>query len=459
MQDSLYNEKYRPQFHFTARQGWLNDPNGLVFYKGEYHLFFQHNPFGTEWGNMTWGHAVSKDLVHWQQLENALNPDELGTMFSGSAVVDWHNSGGHGQGSLVAIYTAAGGTSEESADKAFSQCLAFGHDQARAWRKYENNPVLGHIRGRNRDPKVIWHGPSSSWIMALFIDEPHHFALFASNNLKDWQHLQDIDIPGTRECPDFFPLAVDGDIQKQKWVFTGANGSYLLGAFDGQTYVPESDLLKADWGEYYYAVQSFSDIPEADGRRIQIAWMKDGVYPNMPFNQQMNFPNELSLKTMPEGIRLIRQPVREIRALYKQSHSCDAQSLQPGHNPLPQLEAELLDIDCQLDAQHTSAFTLQLHGISITYDTASKSLSCLGKTTFLRAENHRVNLRILLDKTSIEIFADEGETCMSLCFLPTALRRLELSILEGELFIERFGIHELKSSWSDGPIARSANKI
>ena len=164
----MYNEKFRPQFHFTARQNWLNDPNGLVHYDGTYHLFFQHNPAGLEWGNMTWGHAVSRDIVRWKQVENALEPDRLGTMFSGSAVVDWENTSGFQTGPdkpIVLIYTAAGGTSPESEGQPFTQCLAYSSDGGQTWVKYAGNPVLGCIRDGNRDPKVIWHAPTRRWIM------------------------------------------------------------------------------------------------------------------------------------------------------------------------------------------------------------------------------------------------------------------------------------------------------
>jgi len=159
---NLYHETYRPQFHFTAKKNWLNDPNGLMYYKGEYHLFFQHNPSGIDWGNMTWGHAVSPDMIHWKQLDNAIYPDELGTIFSGSGVVDWSNTAGFKNGNkavMVCIYTSAGDP--------FTQSIAYSNDKGRTWTKYADNPVLGHIVGSNRDPKVIRHVPTEKWIMAL----------------------------------------------------------------------------------------------------------------------------------------------------------------------------------------------------------------------------------------------------------------------------------------------------
>lgn len=228
---ALYDETYRPQFHFTAQKNWINDPNGLVYYKGEYHLFFQHNPKGNEWGNMTWGHAISWNLVCWEQLPNAIEPDALGTIFSGSAVVDWDNTAGFQRGSekaLVAIYTAAGGTSPESQGQKFTHCLAYSNDCGKTWIKYAKNPVLPHIVGENRDPKVVWYESTERWIMTLFKDG-NTYAFFSSPDLKAWTHLQDITVPGCSECPDFFPLPVDGGRHDQKWVWTAANGKYLVG--------------------------------------------------------------------------------------------------------------------------------------------------------------------------------------------------------------------------------------
>ena len=275
---TLYDERYRPQFHFTPRKGWTNDPNGLVFYKGEYHLFFQHNPFGVKWGNMTWGHAVSPDLVHWTATgATPLNPTMLGTMFSGSAVVDWGNTAGLQSGAektIVSIYTAAGGTSPESKGQPFTQCMAYSNDRGRTWTKYAGNPVVPHIAGENRDPKVVWHAPTRQWIMALFLDG-NTYRFLASPNLKNWTHAARYHVsPAPRECPDFFPMPVEGEPGTTKWVWTAANGHYLVGTFDGKRFIPEVMTQPGHYGKNYYAVQTYSDLPERaagagglDGRR------------------------------------------------------------------------------------------------------------------------------------------------------------------------------------------------
>ena len=218
--EDLYREKLRPQFHFSSRRGWNNDPNGLVYYDGEYHLFYQHNPFGWRWGNMHWGHAVSPDLVHWTELPDALCPDALGTIYSGSAVVDKQNTAGFQTGDeqvLVCIYTSAG--SHAPASVPFTQSIAYSNDRGRTWTKYDGNPALGHLRGANRDPKVVWHEPTSKWIMALYLDGDD-YALFGSPDLKSWEKLCDVVMPSTGECPDFFELPVNGDAANTRWVYS-----------------------------------------------------------------------------------------------------------------------------------------------------------------------------------------------------------------------------------------------
>ena len=210
-QSAPYQEKLRPQFHFSPKKGWTNDPNGLVCYKGEYHLFFEHNPFDVKWGNMTWGHAISPDMVHWTQIENALEPDKMGTMFSGSAVVDWDNTAGFQKGeekTIVLIYTAAGGSNPESKGQPFTQCIAYSTDRGRTFTKYAGNPVVPNIVGSNRDPKVTWHAPTRQWILTMFLDGST-YRFLASPDLKKWTMLQDISVPKTSECPDFFEMPVE----------------------------------------------------------------------------------------------------------------------------------------------------------------------------------------------------------------------------------------------------------
>jgi fructan beta-fructosidase len=446
----LYHETWRPQFHFTPRENWTNDPNGLVYYKGEYHLFFQHNPKGREWGNMTWGQAVSPDLLHWKQLPNAIEPDALGTIFSGSAVVDWNDTAGFQTGdekTLSAIYTAAGGTSPESKGQPFTQCLAYSNDRGRTWTKYARNPVLGHIIKENRDPKVVWHAPTRKWIMGLFKDG-NTYALFSSPNLKDWRHLQDITVPNCGECPDFFEMPIDGDKGKAKWVFTAANGHYLVGSFDGRKFTAETGPHQVDYGKNFYAVQTYSDIPRSDDRRIQIAWMNGGKYPDMPFNQQMSFPCELRLHTFPEGQRLTRLPVKEIERLRGRKHAWTNEPLAPGRNLLKGINGDLFEIRAEIEPRDAESVGFKIRGEPVTWSAKNKKLSCLGAEAPLEPLDGRIRLHILVDRTSIEVFGNDGRVSLTSCFLPAPDNRsLETTAAGPAAQVISLEVYELRSAW------------
>lgn len=410
-EEPLYEEKYRPQFHFSSRRGWLNDPNGLVYYKGEYHLFYQHNPFAWKWGNMHWGHAVSTDLLHWEERDDALWPDAMGTMFSGSGVVDWANTAGLQTGEeppLILFYTAAGGTSKRSEGKLFTQCMAFSNDRGQTWTKYAANPILGHVQGDNRDPKVFWHQPTSRWVMALYLDQDR-FALYGSPDLKRWTLLSLFRLPGCMECPDLLELPIDGDPKQTRWVFWAANGSYVVGDFDGTAFTAETEVLRAHPGGHSYAAQSWSGTP--DGRRIQISWATYDL-PGMPFNQFMTFPCELGLRTTEEGLRLSSRPVGEIEKLRVASNSLSNHELLPGQ-PLLVGQGELLDILIIFEPGQAQRLLFDVRGVPLIYDVKRQELSCLGKELSLPAEQGRVTLRLLVDRTSVEIFGNEG-----LAYLP-----------------------------------------
>jgi fructan beta-fructosidase len=420
---TLYHEQYRPQFHFTARENWLNDPNGLVFYRGEYHLFFQHNPTGIEWGNMTWGHAVSDDLLHWRQLEHALLPDSLGTMFSGSAVIDHHDTAGFGAGALVLIYTAAGGTSDESNGQPFTQCLAYSND-GRTFTKYTGNPVLSHIADGNRDPKVIWHEPSKNWIMTLYLTG-NDFAFYTSPNLKDWTHLQTMTVPGCDECPDFFPMAIDGDPAQVKWVWTAANARYLVGDFDGKLFTPDEVEAKPLAGDNYYAVQTFSEMP--DGRRIQIAWLNGLEYPGMPFNQQMGIPVELTLRTTAHGLQLCAVPIHELENLRISAYMHDKADITPEiplSISLENLKADGFDINIEIAVENSKRVKFILCGILVVWDSTSQMLN---KQMPLPVTDGKIGFRALIDRASIEIFASNGASILIVKGLPL-MNAPELSI-------------------------------
>ncbi|MHC4665953.1 MAG: glycoside hydrolase family 32 protein [Planctomycetota bacterium] len=444
--DALYKEEYRPQFHFTAKKNWINDPNGLVYYKGEYHLFFQHNPFGINWGNVTWGHAVSTDLVHWKQLPNAIEPDELGTIFSGSAVVDWNNTSGFQMGKedvLVAFYTSAG--KHASVPRPFTQSIAYSNDRGRTWRKYKNNPVIGHIRAENRDPKVIWHEPTRTWIMALYLDADD-FLLLSSKDIRNWTPLHGIRLRGSDECPDFFELPVDGDPADTRWVFWGGDGRYMVGTFDGRRFAPETDAIQSKVG-HFSAAQTFRDIPPSDGRRIQIGWTK-GSFPGMPFNQQLSIPCELTLRTFPEGIRLCRVPVREIEKLRSHRYTLQPTILELGRNVLSGVSGELLEVQSEIDLGDAAEVVFMLRGTPVVYFAKDKALFCRDRKAEVHAVNNRINLHILVDRTCIEVFANQGRASMFLSFpLDTSDTSVEL-FARWRARVERLDIWKLKSIWA-----------
>jgi fructan beta-fructosidase len=454
--ENLYCEALRPQFHFTARRGWLNDPNGLVWFDGTYQLFYQHNPYGCAWGNMHWGHATSPDLVHWQEHPIALYPDGLGTMYSGCAVIDWENTSGFQQGTqppMVMLYTAAGGDSAWSKDQPFTQCLAYSTDGGKTLQKYAGSPVLPWIEGANRDPKVIWHSPTHRWVMVLYLED-ERYAIFTSPDLKQWHRTDSFAIPGCSECPDIFALPVDGDPNNMRWVLWGANTSYLLGQFDGENFTQQAAVLNSQHFGSAYAAQTYSDIPAADGRRIQFGWLR-GDIPGMPFNQQMAFPVSLSLRTTANGIRLCYQPVTELERLHAARHSTAPRPLNPGENPLAGLAEQAVsgaqgayDIRLEVDPAAAAAVGLVIRGAAVVYDAGAQTLTCQGKNAPLAPVNGKIQLQVLVDRASLEIFANQGEVYLPLVVVyPEDNRSLEVFARGGTAAIRTLEVYELKSAW------------
>jgi fructan beta-fructosidase len=448
-QEPLYGEKYRPQFHFSPKKGWTNDPNGLVFYQGEYHLFFQHNPFDVKWGNMTWGHAISADMVHWTQVANALEPDEMGTMYSGSAVVDWNNSAGLQKGeekTLVLIYTAAGGNNPESKGKPFTQCIAYSNDRGRTFTKYSGNPVVPNIVGGNRDPKVVWHAGSSRWVMALFLDE-NTFGFLSSPDLKTWTMLHKMTVPKVAECPDFFEMAVENEPGVSKWVWTGANGNYLVGTFDGRRFVPEVMTSALSSGANYYAVQTFSDLPNE--RRVQVAWMSGGQYPGMPFNQQMSCPYELKLRKHGYGsYRLFALPIKEVDGLRGQARSWKDLEVKPGENALAGMAGDVWDIQAEMEVGSAKEVGFRVRGRTVSYSVKAKSLGSGNLSAPMGLKDGRIKMRILVDRASVEVFGNDGEAVMPTCFLPED-KALELFAVGGAAKVS-LDVYAMRTAWRVG---------
>ena len=431
----LYREKYRPQFHFSSRRGWNNDPNGLVYYKGEWHLYYQHNPYGWSWGNMHWGHAVSTDLVHWGELPIAIYPFRFGDwVFSGSATVDAGNTAGWQTGKdkvIVAAYTSTGR----------GEAVAYSNDRGRTFSDYRGNPVVKHS---GRDPKVIWYKPGGHWVMAVYDQRGRSrgIAFYTSPDLKKWEYQSRID--GYYECPEIFEVPVDGDKTKTKWVVYAADGSYACGGFDGKTFTPDHKAkIRFNYGNCFYASQTFNNVPAADGRRIQIAWGRTG-HKSMPFNQQMNFPVELTLRTTDEGLRMFAEPVREIALLHARKHAWKDVTLKEGRNLLDGVRAELIHLRMELQPGAASQLVLNLRGFQVAYDAKAQKLNGVA----MKPEDGKVYLEILVDRLSVEVFGNHGRLYMPLrATLEPDNLALGATVKGAPVKIRWLEVHELRSAW------------
>ncbi len=395
--DSLYKEKNRPQFHFTVKRGWSNDVNGPIFYKNQYHLFWQSFPFGLSWntGFMYWGHAVSKDLLHWQELPHALMLDSLGSPWSGSAVIDRNNDGGWGKDALVLYYTAFDRVSGKQV-----QCIAYSTDDAKTFKRFGGNPVIDSNwemqTTDTRDPHVFWHEPSKHWVMVLL--EKDGLSFYNSSDMKKWEKQSHF--KGLWECPDFFELPVDGDNQNKKWVLHGGSPEYFIGTFDGVKFTPESGRLrycdenKDDPGDVLYAAQSFENMP--DSRRIQMAWGRT-EHPGMPFTQMMLFPTEFTLKKTADGIRLLANPISEIEKLHAKGYEWRSITPKRANEELVKIKPVPLHIKMEFNLDPGHNLRLCYNGdefLNLTPDDIQKG----GNT-----------IEILVDKTVTEIFINGGK--------------------------------------------------
>jgi sucrose-6-phosphate hydrolase SacC (GH32 family) len=397
----------------------------MVYYRGEYHLFYQHNPGGWAWGNLHWGHAVSRDAVHWKELGDALAPDRLGMVFSGSAAVDRAGTTGLGDGReppMVIAYTAAG--------EASTQCLASSTD-GRAFARFGGNPVHGEVSPGSRDPKILWHEASASWVVCLYAGIPtggdgprgaravvDTFQFFRSPDLRRWTAASRVS--GLYECPDLFELPLDGDPARPRWVLTDATSGYLVGAFDGAVFTPGTPKLAGHLGRGhdFYAPQTFSDMPAGDGRRIQIGWLKAEA-PGMPFNQAMSLPMELGLVSTPGGPRLTRRPIAELEGLRRRSVRAGGSALGPGDpNPLEGAGWDLVEIRAAFEADPGATVAFTVRGISVVVDPGRGEIRVGGHCAPAPARGGRQELVIFADILMIEVFASGGLAYLPVPFVP-----------------------------------------
>jgi len=473
--DFEYNEKYRPQFHFSPEHGWMNDPNGMVYLDGEYHLFYQYNPYGAVWGNMHWGHAVSTDLVSWTYLPTALTPDSLGAIFSGSAVIDVNNTAGFGANAMVAIYTSAG--------KVQAQSIAYSIDKGRTFTKYDKNPVLPNPGITDfRDPKVSWNEVSNQWVMALATRNTVTF--YGSPNLKEWTKLSEFgegigSHAAVWECPDLFPLTYQG---RTKWVLIvslnpgGPNGGsatqYFIGDFDGKTFKPDAlpYPLWLDYGRDNYAGVTFNNIPETDGRQIFMGWMSNWDYANQVPTKEFRGANTIAreLKIVNNGKHLILSsyPVKEFNNIKDKIY--EVPDLQVTDNATI---AELLkdndgsyEIEMSIKPENAEVFGFSLNNskgetLKFNFDNSTGFFSIDRKNSGLTDFNDRFamgmnaplvkkaayKVRLLIDKASAEIFINEGEITMTTLFFPTeSMNQLKFYSQAGKFSVENIKINNIK---------------
>jgi fructan beta-fructosidase len=409
----------------------------LVYQDGEYHLFYQHNPYGWDWGNMHWGHAASRDLVHWEEIGEAIRPRAYGDWaFSGSAVIDRGNTSGFGvagRAPLVAAFTSTGR----------GECIAFSNDGGRSFAEFEKNPVVEH---RGRDPRLFWHEKTKRWVMAVYDEDQDRrsIAFHSSPDLKTWRYESRIE--PFFECPDLFELPVVGAGRATTcWVLSAADGRYLLGAFDGRTFRPDGPEKQQLWYGNFYAAQTFSDTP--DGRRVQIGWANGITFPGEPFNQQMTVPVVLSLRTTLRGPRLFGQPVPELNALRNEARAIGAVAITAGR-PFALDLAEASDVELVLKTSGDARVVVDVGGNPLSYDASEQTLTTGTIRAPLAVADGLLALRILLDRGSVEVFAGDGAAAFS---LPTAhssrSRRMTVSSSRGEVRIVSGQAYVMDSIW------------
>lgn len=464
-----YEERFRPAYHFTPARNWMNDPNGLVFHDGEYHLFFQHNPRGNRWGHLSWGHAVSADLVNWRELDVAM-PERDVMIFSGSAVIDASNTGGFAVSvapTMVAFYT---GHDPRTGNE--SQFLAYSHDNGRTWTQYDGNPIIAPPPGAGqfRDPKVFWHELTQRWVMVVVRSGEQRVAIYTSHNMRDWIEASVFGPGGLTggpwETPDLFELPAEGG--GSRWVLSvgvtgqaglsaGSGVQYFVGAFDGERFVaddgaPVGAVRWVDYGSDFYAPQTWSGISAEDGRRIWIAWMANTRHaedvPTAPWRGMMTIPRELTLVERNGRHELVQRPVRELEALRRDAVTMEAVTIARGERALPAVSAlgGAVELDLTLRPASTGETGLMLsYGertrLRIGYDArighvfVDRSEGGAFDRDSFRARHYApvslsdgaVRLRIFLDHSSVEVFANGGARVISDAIFPDgALRTVAL---------------------------------
>ncbi|MBO7417979.1 MAG: GH32 C-terminal domain-containing protein [Bacteroidaceae bacterium] len=465
---------WRPVYHFAPQWGWMNDPNGMVYKDGEYHLFYQYNPYGSRWGNMNWGHAISRDLVTWEHLPVAIAPDGLGTIFSGSAVVDKNNTAGFGAGAIVAFYTQASARQMQS--------IAYSTDNGRTFKKYAGNPVLTGDVADFRDPKVSWHEGTKKWILTLAVGQEIRF--YSSPNLKDWTYESNFGEgqgchDGVWECPDLFELPVAGTNQK-KWVlvvninpggpFGGSATQYFVGSFDGHKFVNESPKATKwmDFGKDHYATVTWSNAPQ--NRVIALAWMSNWQYannvPTMQFRSANSVPRDLQLFQLDGETYLQSAPSPELLKLRGEKVMTKSFSVGKEYSidKLISDNAGTYEIVMTVRQKKQGSLTMRLMNeqseeISYTLDMAKKELTCVRDKsgvvgfsqdfvtpTVTQIEGGDLQLRFFVDRCSVEAFVNDGRFVLTnLVFPHTPYNKVVFDATGGSVQVKNFTVYNFKN--------------
>lgn len=483
MSEIQHTEAWRPSFHFTPERHWINDPNGLVWFDGEYHLFYQHNPFGNGWGHMSWGHAVSPDLLHWHELPVAIAEDERVSIYSGSVVVDEGNTGGFagpGQTALVAAYTGClrvptGGQAQE---------LAFSTDRGRSFTPYAHNPVLDLGRRDFRDPKVFWHAPSARWVMVVVLPDEHQILFYASADLKAWREISRFgpagEAEGIWECPDLFQIPIereDGQLSGEtRWLLKvdsfsghigGTGAQVFIGHFDGERFVEDKDAAPAprwvDHGSDFYAALSWNHLPATHDRPVWLGWMSNhryaGKLPTQPWCGAMSLPRELALRHTASGLRVAQRPIAALAGLRGVRINVGAHSLSNQRVDWP-MQGQALELQLSIEALASGEAGLELlcgdgHCTRVGYNAAAQAVfidrsrsgtAPEGDALFAGrrsapvtppAPGRPLRLQVFVDACSVELFADQGLAVITELVLPRPASTAVATYSQGGL--ARFG--------------------
>lgn len=477
--DSSNRETYRPVYHHTPVYGWMNDPNGMFYKDGVYHLYFQYNPYGSMWGNMTWGHSTSTDLTHWTYEGTAIVPDAWGAIFSGSCVVDKDNTAGFGKGAVVAFYTSAKSTPWGDIQ---SQSMAYSLDNGKTFIKYEHNPILTSTERDFRDPKVFWYAPGKHWVMMLAVGQ--EMQIYSSGNLKEWKKESSFGAMqgahgGVWECPDLVEVAVEGSKEK-KWVlicnlnpggpFGGSAAQYFVGSFDGKKFVNESPTQTKwlDWGKDNYATVTWSNAPA--GRCIALGWMSNWQYannvPTTQYRSANTLARDLTLYRVGGELYLKSKPSPEIKKARAEEKKIPTIEVK-GNYEVASLLADnkgAYEIEMTIENKGTSKIDFSLMNekgekVAMYYDVVRKQFvmdrSASGVVGFSRdfpavtvapvRNTDQIHLRLFIDRSSVEAFGEDGEYVMTnLVFPAEPYNRMVFSSDKGSYIVKSMNVYRLQ---------------